>query len=507
MKAVPLFLAALFCLMVCACSSGGVDNTCECTAGDTYCNGNILMVCPASCVAYTMIDCTRGGDGYVCSQGACVPGSVDGDAEDNTEDEEQEEESPEQDADNVETSDLDGVDEDTADPEFAEEDGDMTDTGDTIEEPEGSEEELAETDGDEGTEEADEPSEVDVEPETFDTTLLGSYSVHSVLSISTGMSNFNERLLLFDRFFSNDICSLVFETLAYEPGQEQYYALQVDDNGAYTDLGQHSCQTIYAGLVALSAQGYAESPISALHQILGALHMEGSYTFTAEPGAVFNDQAAQFSYDTFYVQWNRGCAEGDSACMRRDLARQDIAISQVGGPVSGSRDAVSISFDHHGLSILFSMLARTIINSIILPELYPSDGAWTYLSLISQVFGGQGCATTADCCSAYADAIVTGSQPTLWNDTKDACEVLSARLANSMNATLDAQDVSITGEFGLQPLQLFSEGACLMEDSDDNGTIDRFGHQEAGQRCMWRAEYYLSNGQEHVSGTWYGERQ
>ena len=501
MKTVSFVAISIVFALMTACSSGGVDDTCECTAGDRFCNGDTLMMCPESCVGYTMIDCTQGGEGYVCRNGSCVPGGGDEDidAEPETDSAVDGDETEADEAEAIEETDATEAD---PEPEVVEQDAvdgddEATETDDDTEEV------VAEETEDDAPEEQD--SADDQEAVQFDTTLLGGYTVDTVLNITGGMSNFNERLQIFDRFFSNDICGLVFETLAQEPGQEQYYASLVDGSGQYTSLGQQSCQAMYAGLVALSAQGHAELPLSGVNYLLSRMHMQGTYTFTQEPGAVFDDQAAQFVYDTFYVLWNRGCAENDPDCLRFDLQRQDIAISQVSGPFSGQRSETTLTIDTHGLPMLFSMLVRTALTTIVLPELYPIDGPSDFLSVVSKVFGGAACADTEACCGIYADAVAGDSQPTLWSDTEAACEQVTARLVNNMNATLDACDAPFDTALGLRPLQIYTDPACDIADTDEDGQIDAWGREDA--RCTWRANYNLSTGQEEAAGSFYGVSQ
>ena len=502
MKTVSLIVFATAFALMAACSSGGTDDTCECTAGDRFCNGDTLMMCPESCVGYTLIDCTLGGEGYVCRNGSCVPGGGDEDGDMDAEpDADVTADGDDADTDEAEIAEESDADAAEADPEPETVEQDTADGDDEAAETDGdTEEEMAQETEDESPETGDEEEAV-----SFDTTLLGGYTVDTRLNITGGMSNFNERLLIFDRFFSNDICNLVFDTLAEEAGQEQYYASLVEGGGQYTALGQQSCQTIYAGLVALSARGFAELPLASVNYLLSRMHMRGTYTFTREPGATFDDQAAQFSYDTFYVLWNRGCAQDEPDCLRFDLQRQDIAISQVSGPVGGRRGETTLAFGDHGLPMLFSMLVRTALTTIVLPELYPTGGSSDFLSVVSKVFGGAACADTTACCGVYADAVAGDGQPTLWNDTEAACEQVVARIVNNMNTTLDGCDAPIDSANGLRPLQIYSDPACNIADTDDDGHIDAWGSEDA--RCTWRAGYSLSTGQEEAGGGYYGVSQ
>ena len=221
----------------------------------------------------------------------------------------------------------------------------------------------------------------------------------------------------------------------------------------------------------------------------------------------FSENAAQFNYDSFYVMWDRDCPVDDTDCMRHELSRADIAISQVSGNIGGARSETTLTLNDHGLPILFGMLARSVMTSIILPKLYQVDSVPDFLSLITQVFGGAQCGTAPACCSAYADTVGGDPQQSLWGDTKDACEVVSARLANDMNATLDASNASIGSVFGLRPLRIFSESPCGIMDTGEDGVIDVWGGDQPESRCQWRGSYYLSTGQEELSGTFSGVRQ
>jgi hypothetical protein len=342
--------------------------------------------------------------------------------------------------------------------------------------------------------------------------ISGSYRLTTFADLqSQATSQINDAIDSITSFYANPTDSIM---LAYclLPGTTDLcdYVFENPDVPSVDELT--SIGMILAGMIEsrletkeIYANHSAAEIEDALNNLLLQFELESSLTITNEPDdlGVITRQDGLHVLGPGYYYWKLdvNCQPDQPDCGRYSFNLSDIngvESNDLSTSFSANYAASSIEIDSHHFNLAYNKLLGFLLENIAVGKLSPNPEDASFEDFMMRLLGGDQCPDVAACCSAYADQLSSEAQ-FIRDLLESSCMAMVIWYGGALREKISA----------LQPaaepsLELGSESACPVLDSDTDQKIDLFGSEQAG--CQWQINFGCSLGNYQIVRDFWGTR-